>query len=177
MSRIGKAVIEIPEGVKANVSDSRIVISGPKGEIDTPIFIGTKVDLEENLISIYLEKGKEVGLSKWGLQRSLIYNSVIGVSEGYSKRLEINGVGYRAQMKGKNLHLSLGFSHDINFDIPDGIKMTVEKQTTVKISGHDKQLVGMVTSKIKSFKPTEPYKGKGIKESGQYILRKEGKKK
>ena len=177
MSRIGKAVIEIPEGVKANVSDSRIVISGPKGEIDTPIFIGTKVNLEENLISIYLEKGKEVGLSKWGLQRSLIYNSVIGVSEGYSKRLEINGVGYRAQMKGKNLHLLLGFSHDINYEPPEDIKIETPSQTEILVSGIDKQKVGQVAAEIRAFRPPEPYKGKGVKYENEYIFRKEGKKK
>jgi large subunit ribosomal protein L6 len=177
MSRIGKAVIEIPEGVKANVSDSRIVISGPKGEIDTPIFIGTKVKLEENLISIYLEKGKEVGLSKWGLQRSLIYNSVIGVSEGYSKRLEINGVGYRAQMKGKNIHLTLGFSHDINYEPPEDIKIETPSQTEILVSGIDKQKVGQVAAEIRAFRPPEPYKGKGVKYENEYIFRKEGKKK
>ena len=177
MSRIGKAVIEIPEGVKANVSDSRIVITGPKGELDTPIFIGTKVKLEENLISIYLEKGKEVGLSKWGLQRSLIYNSVIGVSEGYSKRLEINGVGYRAQMKGKNLHLSLGFSHDINYEAPEDIKIETPSQTEILVSGIDKQKVGQVAAEIRAFRPPEPYKGKGVKYENEYIFRKEGKKK
>lgn len=177
MSRIGKAVIEIPEGVKANVSDSRIVISGPKGELDTPIFIGTKVKLEENLISIYLEKGKEVGLSKWGLQRSLIYNSVIGVSEGYSKRLEINGVGYRAQMKGKNLQLSLGFSHDINYEPPEDIKIETPSQTEILVSGIDKQKVGQVTAEIRAFRSPEPYKGKGVKYENEYIFRKEGKKK
>tara|TARA_B100000378_G_scaffold269566_1_gene257731 strand:- start:14 stop:547 length:534 start_codon:yes stop_codon:yes gene_type:complete len=177
MSRIGKAVIEIPEGVKAKVSDSRIVISGPKGELDTPIFIGTKVKLEENLISIYLEKGKEVGLSKWGLQRSLIYNSVIGVSEGYSKRLEINGVGYRAQMKGKNLQLSLGFSHDINYEPPEDIKIETPSQTEILVSGIDKQKVGQVTAEIRAFRPPEPYKGKGVKYENEYIFRKEGKKK
>ncbi|MEE2667924.1 MAG: 50S ribosomal protein L6 [Pseudomonadota bacterium] len=177
MSRIGKAVIEIPEGVKAKVSDSRIVISGPKGELDTPIFIGTKVKLEENLISIYLEKGKEVGLSKWGLQRSLIYNSVIGVSEGYSKRLEINGVGYRAQIKGKNLQLSLGFSHDINYEPPEDIKIETSSQTEILVSGIDKQKVGQVAAEIRAFRPPEPYKGKGIKYENEYIFRKEGKKK
>lgn len=177
MSRIGKAVIEIPEGVKAKVSDSSIVISGPKGELDTPIFIGTKVKLEENLISIYLEKGKEVDLSKWGLQRSLIYNSVIGVSEGYSKRLEINGVGYRAQMKDKNLQLSLGFSHDINYEPPEDIKIETPSQTEILVSGIDKQKVGQVTAEIRAFRPPEPYKGKGVKYENEYIFRKEGKKK
>ena len=111
------------------------------------------------------------------MNRSLVNNAILGVNTGYEKVLELTGVGYRASLKGKQLNLQLGYSHDINFDIPESIKITVEKQTIVKISGTDKQLVGMVTAKIKTFRPPEPYKGKGIKEVGQYILRKEGKKK
>ena len=111
------------------------------------------------------------------MNRSLLNNAIIGAAKGYEKTLELVGVGYRAALKGKQLNLQLGFSHDINFDIPENIKISVEKQTIVKINGADKQLVGMVASKIKSFRPPEPYKGKGIKEVGQYILRKEGKKK
>ena len=111
------------------------------------------------------------------MNRSLVNNAILGVNSGYEKTLELTGVGYRAALKGKQLNLQLGYSHDINFDIPESIKITVEKQTIIKISGTDKQLVGMVTAKIKTFRPTEPYKGKGIKEVGQYILRKEGKKK
>ena len=113
----------------------------------------------------------------WGMNRSLVNNAIIGTSAGYEKILELSGVGYRAAIKEKNLNLQLGFSHDINFAIPEGLDITVEKQTTIKIKGSDKQQVGMVASKIKSFRPPEPYKGKGIKEKGQYILRKEGKKK
>ena len=111
------------------------------------------------------------------MNRSLLNNAIIGTSLGYSKTLELTGVGYRASLKGKQLNMQLGFSHDINFDIPDSVKIVVEKQTIIKISGPDKQEVGMITSKIKSFRPPEPYKGKGIKEKGEYILRKEGKKK
>ena len=113
----------------------------------------------------------------WGMNRSLINNAIIGSSKGYEKTLELVGVGFRAALKGKQLNLQLGFSHDINFDIPEGVKISVEKQTIIKINGADKQQIGMVVSKIKSFRPPEPYKGKGIKEKGQYILRKEGKKK
>ena len=113
----------------------------------------------------------------WGMNRSLLNNAILGTSTGYAKTLELSGVGYRASIKGKQLNMQLGFSHDINFDIPDSVKITVEKQTIIKISGSDKQEVGMIASKIKSFRPPEPYKGKGIKEQGQYILRKEGKKK
>ena len=111
------------------------------------------------------------------MNRSLLKNAIIGTSEGYTKILELTGVGFRAALKGKQLNLQLGFSHDVNFDIPENIKILVEKQIIIKISGHDKQQVGMVASKIKSLRPTEPYKGKGIKEQGQYVLRKEGKKK
>ena len=113
----------------------------------------------------------------WGLNRSLINNAIKGINEGYTKTLELSGVGFRAAIKGSDLNLQIGFSHDVNFKIPEGIKIAVEKQTTINISGSDKHLVGSVAAKIKSFKKTEPYKGKGIKEKGQYILRKEGKKK
>ena len=113
----------------------------------------------------------------WGMNRSLVNNAIIGASKGYEKILELSGVGYRGSIKGKSLNLQLGFSHDINFEIPEGIKIEVEKQTIIKITGSDKQLVGMTSSKIRSIRPPEPYKGKGIKERGQYILRKEGKKK
>ncbi len=113
----------------------------------------------------------------WGMNRSLLNNAIIGASKGYEKILELSGVGFRSSIKGKQLSLQLGFSHDVNFDIPEGIKISVDKQTIIKISGADKQQVGMVASQIKSIRPPEPYKGKGIKEQGQYILRKEGKKK
>ena len=134
-----------------------------------------------------IKDGKEISLKPkkidqntkrlWGMNRSLLNNAIIGASKGYEKTLELVGVGYRAALKGKQLNLQLGVSHDINFDIPDTVKITVEKQTTLKIIGFDKQEVGMIASKIKSLRPPEPYKGKGIKEKGQYILRKEGKKK
>ena len=128
-------------------------------------------------ISIKPKKVDQTSKRLWGMNRSLLNNAIIGTSKGYEKTLELVGVGYRAALKGKQLNLQLGFSHDVNYDIPENIKITVEKQTTLKISGSDKQEVGMVASKIKSYRPPEPYKGKGIKEKGQYILRKEGKKK
>ena len=143
--------------------------------------------LDMSMFELNISEGKEVSIKPkivnpntkriWGLNRSLINNAIIGISKGYSKTLELSGVGFRAALKGNILNLQLGFSHDINYQIPEGIKIAVEKQTTIKISGSDKQLVGSVASKIKSFKKIEPYKGKGIKEQGQYILRKEGKKK
>ena len=179
MSKIGKINISIPEKVKAVLSGNVLNIEGPLGKkslnIDVEMF---KIDITEGKeISIKPNKVDQNSKRLWGMNRSLINNAIIGSSTGYEKILELVGVGYRAALKGSQLNLQLGFSHDINFDIPQGIKISVEKQTVVKISGFDKQQVGMVVSKIKSLRPPEPYKGKGIKEKGQYILRKEGKKK
>ena len=179
MSKIGKINITIPEKVKVAMNGNIINIDGPVGKktlnIDTDMF---DLNIKEGKeISIKPKKVNDLTKRLWGMNRSILNNAIIGASDGYEKTLELSGVGFRAALKGNQLNLQLGFSHDINFDIPEGIKITVDKQTIIKISGYDKQLVGMVTSKIKSFKPTEPYKGKGIKESGQYILRKEGKKK
>jgi len=179
MSKIGKISISIPEKVKVALSGSSLNIDGPLGKkslnIDTKVFDLT-ID-EGKKISIKPKKINDETKRLWGMNRSLVNNAIIGTSKGYEKTLELVGVGYRAALKGKQLNLQLGFSHDINFDIPENIKITVEKQTIIKINGSDKQLVGSITSKIKSFRPPEPYKGKGIKEVGQYILRKEGKKK
>jgi large subunit ribosomal protein L6 len=179
MSKIGKISISIPEKVKAVLSGNVLNIEGPLGKKSL------NVDLE--MFNLDITEGKEISIKPkivdkdskrlWGMNRSLINNAVIGSSAGYEKTLELVGVGYRAALKEKVLNLQLGYSHDINFDIPEGIKIIVEKQTTVKVSGSDKQQVGMVCSKIKSFRKPEPYKGKGIREKGQHILRKEGKKK
>ena len=165
--------------MKVALAGSIINIEGPLGKKSL------KIDLET--FDLDIKEGKEVSIKPkkidqntkrlWGMNRSLLNNAIIGASKGYEKTLELVGVGYRAALKGKQLNLQLGFSHDINFDIPESVKITVEKQTTLKILGFDKQEVGMIASKIKSFRPPEPYKGKGIKEKGQYILRKEGKKK
>ena len=179
MSKIGKISISIPEKVKAVLSGSVLNIEGPLGKkslnVDLEMF---NVDITEGKeISIKPKKVDQNSKRLWGMNRSLINNAVIGSSTGYEKTLELVGVGYRAALKDKVLNLQLGYSHDINFDIPEGIKIVVEKQTTVKVSGSDKQQVGMVCSKIKSFRKPEPYKGKGIREKGQHILRKEGKKK
>tara|TARA_Y100001954_G_scaffold154359_1_gene164192 strand:- start:60 stop:599 length:540 start_codon:yes stop_codon:yes gene_type:complete len=179
MSKIGKINISIPEKVKVALAGSNINIEGPLGKKSLSI------DLET--FELNIKDGKEISLKPkkidqntkrlWGMNRSLLNNAIIGASKGYEKTLELVGVGYRAALKGKQLNLQLGFSHDINFDIPDTVKITVEKQTTLKIIGFDKQEVGMIASKIKALRPPEPYKGKGIKEKDQYILRKEGKKK
>jgi len=179
MSKIGKINIAIPEKVKVALAGNILNIEGPLGKKSLGI------DLE--IFNLEIKDGKEISIKPkkidqdtkriWGMNRSLINNAVIGSSVGYEKTLELVGVGYRAALKGNQLNLQLGYSHDINFDIPDGIKVVVEKQTTLKISGSDKQLVGVVVSKIKTLRKIEPYKGKGIREKGQYVLKKEGKKK
>ena len=179
MSKIGKISIQIPEKVKVLLSGTKINIEGPLGKkllnIDLEMF---DLNIKEGKeVSIKPKKIDQISKRLWGMNRSLLNNAIIGASKGYEKILELVGVGFRASLKGKHLNLQLGFSHDVNFEIPEGIKISVEKQTILKISGLDKQLVGMIASKIKSIRPPEPYKGKGIKEQGQYILRKEGKKK
>ena len=179
MSKIGKISISIPEKVKVVLAGNTINIEGPLGKkslgIDLEMF---NLDIKEGKeISIKPKKADQNSKRLWGMNRSLINNAVIGSSSGYEKILELVGVGYRAALKGNQLNLQLGYSHDINYNIPDGIKIEVEKQTTLKISGSDKQQVGSVASKIKTYRKIEPYKGKGIREKGQYILKKEGKKK
>ena len=179
MSKIGKINITIPDKVKVLLNGNIINVEGPLGK--------KSLNLDTDLFDLQINEGKDVSIKPkkitqdikrlWGMNRSLLNNAIIGASKGYEKILELSGVGFRASLKGKQLNLQLGFSHDINFDIPDGVKITVDKQTIVKITGFDKQQVGMVASQIKSIRPPEPYKGKGIKEQGQYILRKEGKKK
>ena len=179
MSKIGKIRISIPDKVKVILSGSVINIEGPLGKkslnIDLDIF---DLDINEGSdVSIKPKIKNQDTKRLWGMNRSLINNAIIGASKGYEKILELSGVGYRATLKGDILNLQLGFSHDINFKIPEGVKILVEKQNILKINGTDKQQVGMVAAEIKSIRPPEPYKGKGIKEQGQYILRKEGKKK
>ena len=179
MSKIGNKNILIPKEVNVTINSGQINIKGPKGNktlnVDEKLFEVKMI--EKNSLSIKPKKINSDIKKYWGMHRSLLNNAVIGVSKGYEKTLEISGVGYRASITGENLNLQLGYSHPINFVIPKDVKINVEKQTTIRINGLDKEIVGMVTSKIKSFRPTEPYKGKGIKERGEYILRKEGKKK
>ena len=179
MSKIGKINISIPEKVKVALSGNNVNVEGPFGKktlsIDTDNFDLIINDGKD--ISIQPKKNDQNLKRLWGMNRSLLNNAIIGANKGYEKILELVGVGYRAAIKGSQLNLQLGFSHDINFNIPDGVKIQVEKQSTLKINGTDKQQVGMVAAEIKSLRPPEPYKGKGIKEQGQYILRKEGKKK
>ena len=180
MSKIGKKNIIIPKESSIKIEGGNLTISGPKGSktlnINDKIFSSK---LNENEFQILpLNKKIDVKTSvMWGTYRSLINNAVKGVSIGHEKVLELNGVGFRANIKGENLNLQIGFSHDVNFRIPKDIKITVEKQTTIKINGVDKDLVAKIAADIKNLKPVEPYKAKGIKEKGQFVLRKEGKKK
>ena len=177
MSRIGQKIIEIPDNVEANIAQDEIKLVGPKGELTAPIFNGANIEIADNKITVNKNPDNPDFSKNWGLQRTLISNGVIGVSEGFSKKLEINGVGYRAQMKGNNIQLSLGFSHDVNYETHDGIKIETPSQTEIIISGIDKQKVGQVAAEIRAFRPPEPYKGKGVKYEDEYIFRKEGKKK
>ena len=179
MSKIGKKKILIPKEVNLSINGDSLDIKGPLGSkkinLDTKLF---EVNISENKeLSIKPKKKNDDIKRVWGVNRSLLNNTVIGINKGYEKTLEMTGVGYRAAIKGNSLNLQLGYSHNIDFEIPKDVKIIVEKQTTIKITGSDKQHVGMVASKIKSFRSSEPYKGKGIKEKGEYVLRKEGKKK
>ena len=173
------AIKEIKDA-SIKIDGGNLTISGPKGSkklsINDKIFAPKLTEDEFNISPLKKNIDEKTSIM-WGTYRSLINNAIIGTSKGYEKILELSGVGYRASLKGKVLNLQLGFSHDINFDIPSDIKIAVEKQTTIKISGMNKQKVGMTASQIKSFRPPEPYKGKGIREKGQYVLKKEGKKK
>ena len=179
MSKIGKKPIQIPKDTKVKVESGKLILTGPKGSkqlsLNDKIFAASISD-GNNLI-LKLIKKNETSKIMWGTTRSIINSALIGVTVGYEKILELTGVGYRAMLKGNLLNLQLGFSHDISYEIPQEIKLTVEKSTVIKINGIDKELVGKVASEIKMLKPVEPYKGKGIKERGQYVLRKEGKKK
>tara|TARA_B100000029_G_C17401963_1_gene897401 strand:- start:466 stop:1005 length:540 start_codon:yes stop_codon:yes gene_type:complete len=179
MSKLGKKPITIPKDTKVKLESGKLILTGPKGSreltINDKIFTTSIAD-EKNLILKLIKKNESMNIL-WGTTRSVINSAIIGVSTGHEKILELSGVGFRANLKGNILNLQLGFSHDTSYKIPDGIKLTVEKSTIIKISGIDKQLVGKVSSEIKRLKPVEPYKGKGIKEKGQYVLRKEGKKK
>jgi len=179
MSKLGKKPIIIPKNTKVKFESGRLTLTGPKGSkeltINDKIFT-TKIEDEKSLILKLINKNEKSKIL-WGTTRSIINSAMIGVSEGFEKIIELNGVGFRAMLKGNILELQLGFSHITKYEVPEKIKLTVEKSTIIKISGIDKELVGKVASEIKMLKPVEPYKGKGIKERGQYVLRKEGKKK
>ena len=180
MSKIGKKNIIIPKESSIKIDGSNLTITGPKGSkkltINDKIF-SSKINESEFKITPLQKKVDKKTSIMWGTYRSLINNAVTGVSKGHEKILELSGVGFRANLKGEVLNLQIGFSHDVNFKIPKEIKITVEKQTVIKINGVDKELVSKIAADIKNLKPVEPYKAKGIKEKGQFILRKEGKKK
>ena len=180
MSKIGKKNTNIPKESSIKIEGSNLTISGPKGtkklSINDKIF-SSKINESEFKIEPIEKKIDKKTSILWGTYRSLINNAITGVSSGHEKILELSGVGFRANLKGEILNLQLGFSHDINFKIPKDIKIIVEKQTVIKINGVDKELVSKIAADLKNLKPVEPYKAKGIKERGQFILRKEGKKK
>ena len=180
MSKIGKKNITVPKDSSIKIEGSDLIITGPKGTtkltINDKIFSSKINQSEFQITPIDKKIDKKISIL-WGTYRSIINNAILGVSKGHEKILELSGVGFRANLKGETLNLQLGFSHDINFKIPKEIKIAVEKQTIIKISGVDKELVSKIAADIKSLKPVEPYKAKGIKERGQFVLRKEGKKK
>ena len=179
MSKLGKKPIQIPKNTTVKVENGKLILTGPKGSkqlsVNDKIFT-TSISKDNNLILKLLKKNEKLSMI-WGTTRSIMNSAIIGVSVGHEKILELTGVGNRAMLKENVLNLKLGFSHDTLYEIPRGIKLTVEKQTIIKINGIDKELVGKVASEIKNLKPIEPYKGKGIKVKGEYVLRKEGKKK
>jgi large subunit ribosomal protein L6 len=177
MSRIGKKPVELPSGVTASVSGQTVEVKGPKGTRTFTATDDVTVKVEENVVSIEPRGKSKRALQQWGMSRTMVANMVKGVTEGFKKELEINGVGYRAQMQGNTLKLSLGYSHDVDFEVPQGVTVTCPKQTEIVIEGDDPQLVGQVAANIREWRAPEPYKGKGIKYKDEYIFRKEGKKK
>jgi large subunit ribosomal protein L6 len=175
VSRIGRKPVEIPKGVTVTVKDGGVTVKGPKGELQEQVHPDISVEFKDGHILVTRHSEDTKSRALHGLWRALIHNMVVGVTEGYSQKLEIVGVGYRAEMKGSRLNLLLGFSHPIVFAAPDGIKIEAPTQTNIVISGVHKQLVGLVAAKIRSMRPPEPYKGKGVKYEGEYIRRKAGK--
>jgi large subunit ribosomal protein L6 len=175
MSRIGKLPIEIPKGVKVSFSDSLLSVQGPNGSLSRQIMSVVSLDIRDVAIEVKRCDDSTAARAAHGLTRTLVNNMVVGVTKGFQRDLEINGVGYRAEVKGKELVLALGYSHPVNFLIPDGISIDVEKMTKLSVKGFDKELVGQTAAKIRSFRSPEPYKGKGIKYADETILRKAGK--
>ncbi len=177
MSRIGKKPIALPKGVTATVEGKTVKVKGPKGELKLTLVSEVNAKVDADGIHVVPKLEMERARQMWGLSRSLVNNLVTGVTQGFTSKLEIQGVGYRAAVQGKNLNLQLGFSHDVVYPIPAGIAITAEKPTMLTITGMDKQLVGQVAAEIRGYRPPEPYKGKGVRYSGEYVRRKEGKKK
>ena len=177
MSRIGKKPVAIPSGVTASIDGGELSVKGPKGTLSLKLREEISYTLEDGGISVQPANGTKQARAFWGMQRTMVQNLVTGVSDGFTKKLLITGVGYRANAQGKNLKLQLGYSHDVDYAIPEGITIATPDQTTVNISGIDKQKVGQVAAEIRRWRKPEPYKGKGIKYAGEFIFRKEGKKK
>lgn len=177
MSRIGKQPVEMPAGVTATLNGMELTVKGPKGELSLTFVKEVKPALDGTIFSLSTVDDSQRARAMWGMQRTLVANLVEGVVNGYEKNLELHGVGYRASMKGTNLGLLLGFSHDVTYTPPAGITITVAKPTQIKISGIEKQVVGQTAAEIRSYRPPEPYKGKGVRYVGEYVRRKEGKKK
>ena len=177
MSRIGKKPVDLPGGVTASVSGQTVEVKGPKGTRSFTATDDVSIVVEDNSVSVEPRGKSKRARQQWGMSRTMVANLVTGVTDGFKKELEINGVGYRAQMQGNTLKLSLGLSHDVNFEVPAGVTVTAPKQTEIVIEGNDEQLVGQVAANIREWRKPEPYKGKGIKYKDEYIFRKEGKKK
>ena len=177
MSRIGKKPVAIPAGVTANIENGTLTVKGPKGTLSMGLADDVEYKLEDGSISVTPANDTRRSRDFWGMQRTLVSNLVVGVTDGFTKVLEITGVGYRASAQGKKLKLQLGYSHDVDLDVPEGLEVKTPDQTTVEISGIDKQAVGQFAAEIRRWRKPEPYKGKGIKYRGEYIFRKEGKKK
>ena len=177
MSRIGKLPVQLPSGVSVQIDGQDIAVKGSKGELSLRLIDDVTATQQDGAVVVAPRDDSKRARSMWGMQRSLVQNMVTGVSDGFQIDLEIQGVGYRAAVQGKTLNLQLGFSHDVAFPIPDGVTIACERPTAIKVSGIDKQLVGQVAAKIRAYRPPEPYKGKGVRYVGEYIFRKEGKKK
>ena len=177
MSRIGKKAIALPKGVTASVDGQTVKVKGPKGELSVKLVREVTATIGDDGITVTPDKNQEKSAQMWGLSRTLVNNLVTGVTTGFTQKLEIQGVGYRAAVQGKNLNLQLGFSHDVAYPIPEGIAITAEKPTMLTVTGINKQLVGQVAAEIRGYRPPEPYKGKGVRYEGEYVRRKEGKKK
>jgi len=177
MSRIGKRAVVVPSGITANVEGQTVKVKGPKGALQVVLHDDVSVALDGDRIKIDPRNETKRARAQWGTSRTLIANLIAGVTKGFEQRLEINGVGYRAAVQGKNLQLALGYSHDVVYAIPEGIAITVPKPTEIVINGNDSQRVGQVAAEIRSYRPPEPYKGKGVKYADEFIFRKEGKKK
>ena len=177
MSRIGKKPVDLPSGVSASVSGQTVEVKGPKGTRSFTATDDVTITVEDNAVSVEPRGKSKRARQQWGMSRTMVANLVTGVTTGFKKELEISGVGYRAQMQGNTLKLSLGYSHDVNFEVPAGVTVTAAKPTEVSIEGIDEQLVGQVAANIREWRKPEPYKGKGIKYKGEFVFRKEGKKK